>query len=249
VALAGSTGGAVGTATAQPVSGALRVSHDAVLTYNWAGYSVHHDGTAFSDVQGDWVQPTASCSGNKTTLAAFFVGIDGAISSSSSVEQTGTEADCSKGSPVYFAWYEMYPAPPVTISDCNVAASDAIHAEVQHGSGKSFTVTINVNGTQCFSHAVNAPVTPDLSTAEWIAEAPATGGHFWPLTDFTQADFSNASATGNRHKGAIDDTAWDFDANTMVARGNPNQPTIKAQPGSLTDSGGTSAFTVDWVSS
>src|SRR4051794_18012155 len=80
---------------------------DAQTSANWAGYA--STGAQFSKVSGSWVQPTASCDSGGGD-AVFWVGIGGATGESSALEQTGTEVDCSSGSPVYSAWYELVPA-------------------------------------------------------------------------------------------------------------------------------------------
>lgn len=56
-----------------------------------------------SSVSASWTQPTATCS-RGDQYAAFWIGIDGY--SSSTVEQTGTEADCVGNTAEYYAWYE-----------------------------------------------------------------------------------------------------------------------------------------------
>src|SRR5712692_4477672 len=98
---------------------------------NWSGYAVETNLTtpsrgAVSDVKGDWIVPAVSCT-STATYASLWVGIDGY--SSSSVEQTGTDSDCSGGSGVYYAWYEMYPKPSQRIS-LAIHPGDAMSAEV-----------------------------------------------------------------------------------------------------------------------
>lgn len=51
--------------------------------------------------------------GGPGAASAFWVGLDG--SSSTSVEQLGRDSDCDSGTPSYYAWYEMYPNPSVTL--------------------------------------------------------------------------------------------------------------------------------------
>jgi hypothetical protein len=203
------------------------------LSLNWAGYASF--GTTFSDVQGSWTHPTATCSKGKSTYASFWLGIDGY--NSSSVEQIGTEADCSKGTPVYFAWYEMYPAAPVDLDTGSypVQAGDAISAEVN----TSGTLTI-ADSTQSWTFTTPQSFSGfDLSSAEWIAEAPslcAPGGgcHGAPLTNFGTVNFTGASANGQ----AIDH--WSNDPLTMVTNSGRQ---VKASPSSIT---GGSAFSVTW---
>src|SRR5438105_2174985 len=75
------------------------LSHRLVLhstSGNWSGYAA--TGGGFTSVSASWVQPAVSCT-SKTTYSSFWVGIDG--DGSNSVEQTGSEADCSGGRAVY----------------------------------------------------------------------------------------------------------------------------------------------------
>jgi hypothetical protein len=54
---------------------------------------------------------------------------------------------------------------------------------------------------------------PDITSAEWIAEAPSacdsSGRCFQlPLANFGRVSFSRASVTANAHTGVITDPAW-----------------------------------------
>src|SRR5947207_9176278 len=83
---------------------------------NWAGYDVI--GSRATHVIGTWTQPTSQCSAGENSWSSPWVGIDG--DTSNTVEQIGTDSDCSGGSPLYYAWYEMYPKSlvqiPMTVS-------------------------------------------------------------------------------------------------------------------------------------
>lgn len=226
--------GAVGAggSARQPILGPQRISRGVTQSVNWAGYAVYNTSGAtpvqFKDVSGSWQQPTGVCSKKSSTFAAFYVGLDGytlAVPSAQSVEQIGTDADCSQGTPLSYAWYEMYPSPPVflSMSDYPVKPGDMISAEVAYDSGSSFTLTLN-NDCKCgiwpFSVTVDAPVTPQRATAQWIAEMPATGGHFWPLTNFGSISFQNASVTTDSgKKGSISNSNWQHDQIQLVQRG------------------------------
>ena len=53
----------------------------------------------------------------------------------------------------------------------------------------------------------------DVSSAEWIAEAPsvcvsANACATLPLTDFGRVQFTSATATSKRHTGTVPDPAW-----------------------------------------
>jgi hypothetical protein len=126
------------------------LSHANTSSTNWSGYAAYGNGNSFTDVKGTWVQPTAHCNSRGQKYASFWVGIDGY--KSSSVEQTGTEANCNgKGNPVYYAWWEMYPDASVQISGFPVHPGDTISAEVSV-SGTAYTLSItNVTTGQNFT--------------------------------------------------------------------------------------------------
>ena len=72
--------------------------YTATTSKNWAGYAVKTATGAVSDVKANWNVPqiAAACpTGNR--YSSFWVGIDG--DGSSTVEQIGTETDCSGGFP------------------------------------------------------------------------------------------------------------------------------------------------------
>src|SRR5258707_13897603 len=109
-----------------------------VTSANWSGYSVATGAGAVSQVAGSWVVPAVSSS--VSGYSASWVGIDGAFSST--VEQTGTSSDFVNGQAHYYAWYEMYPAAPVTL-DLAVKPGDAISASVSYSSNPSqFTLLL-----------------------------------------------------------------------------------------------------------
>ncbi|MCX4750651.1 G1 family endopeptidase [Kitasatospora sp. NBC_01287] len=157
---------------------------------NWSGYAA--TGAKFTSVSASWVQPAGQC-GSTDTWSSFWVGLDG--DGSDSVEQTGSEVDCSGGSPQYYSWYEMYPAYPVSYND-PVAAGDHFTASVTESGSGSFTLKLS-DTTQGWSHTIHKTLhNPALASAEIIAEAPSTASGPLPLTDFGQVQFSDASANG-----------------------------------------------------
>jgi hypothetical protein len=214
---------------------AFLIGHSSSL--NWAGYSSYAGDGTFTDVKGSWTQPTATCS-RKTTYSSFWVGLDGY--NSSTVEQLGTEADCSGGKPSYYAWWEIYPSPSNSIRGFTVTPGVTYTAEVKYLGGGSFALSLS-GGGHSFS-TTQTLANPALSSAEWIAEAPsmcAGSCRVLPLTNFGKAHFSGSSANG----AAINNSAWQFDPLTMVTNGG----TVKASTGPLTASG--TAFDVTWAHS
>jgi Peptidase A4 family len=225
---------AAGRSRTGPIQGKLHTGRGTTSSTNWSGYSAY--GATFTDVKGTWVQPTADCSGlkgKKTTIAAFWVGLDGYVSNT--VEQTGTDADCVGTTPVYAAWYEFYPASPVFGGD-TPKPGDTLTAEVSVAGG-TVTTTLH-DSNQGWTLTATAPAARlAFSSAEWIAEKPA---HL--LTAFGTVGFSSATAsTAAVSDGAIDNPAWSSDAVTLVDHNGP-RGTALATPSA--PSGGTS-FTID----
>jgi hypothetical protein len=90
---------------------------------NWSGYA--DTGSNYSKVTGSWTEPSVSCT-STTSLAAFWVGIDGF--SSDSVEQDGTLAECYGGAAYYFTWWEMYPTNAIQEATTSAPPSSAAAA-------------------------------------------------------------------------------------------------------------------------
>ena len=136
----GSTGttGTTGATGSTGTTGASGVpttpAADASISSNWAGYAVVGAGGVtrhFTRVAGDWVEPTVDCIAGSNTYSAFWVGIGGYSQSSKALEQTGTEADCdSNGDAHYYAWYELVPHGPVTVS-LSVSPGDSMRGARQ----------------------------------------------------------------------------------------------------------------------
>src|SRR3954470_7555268 len=156
---------------------------------NWSGYAV--TGSRFTSVSSSWTEPTVRCSG--TAYSSFWVGLDG--DTSNTVEQTGTDADCSGSTPVYYAWYEMYPKFPTNLST-PVSPGDAMSASVTTDGRGGFTLTIS-DTTQHWSVTKSARLkSAALASAEVIAEAPSSRSGVLPLANFGTVNFSGATANG-----------------------------------------------------
>ncbi|MCI4326546.1 MAG: G1 family endopeptidase [Thermoplasmata archaeon] len=180
-----------GSAPVAPTSSALFHSgpfQANVSNYNWAGYAVTGPVHSVSFVQGSWIQPNATCAGSLLQYSSFWVGIDGFTSST--VEQTGTEADCHPGTASYYSWYEFYPAAAVRMTTVPVHPGDLIKASVTYVNATvGFTTTLTDTTTgKSASHS--SPVTNAKRTsAEWVAEAPSSLLSVLPLADFGKAKF------------------------------------------------------------
>ena len=202
-----------------------------VLVYsgNWSGYAV--TGSTFTTATATWVQPAASCTSNDgETDMSPWVGLDGY--SSSTVEQTGTSADCDGSSVDYYAWYEMYPANYVTIND-TVKAGDSFTGTVTHTSGTSYTLKLTDN-TRGWSYSTTKKLSADDSSAEAVLEMAADN-----LTKFSTDPFTSFTVDGEA-VGSYTSSPYTID-----------QMEIDTSSGAICDS--TSAltseenFTVSWL--
>ena len=193
---------------------------------NWAGYAAFNG--RYTTVSASWKQPTASCT-SATTYSSFWVGLDGY--SSNTVEQTGTSADCSGGTPRYYAWYEMYPKFPVNLSIA-VRAGDSMSGSVTTDGAVHFTLHIHNGTTGGDFVTTQTSKKARLASAEAIAEAPSGSGGVLPLTNFGTVSFSSVTVNGQ----AIG--VFNPDKIDMVGNGF-----TKAQTSAL--SGG-NAFSVTW---
>jgi hypothetical protein len=145
----------------------------AIGSFNWSGYAVTSPSSArFTYVHSRFVQPALSCPGVKNQVMSAWVGLDGFTNGT--VEQTGTAAAC-KGphhtDPVYYAWYEMFPANSVAVFP--VAPGDVIDTVVSFAN-KQFTLTVSdlTSGRTKSTTATCAGC--KRASAEWIVERPAS---------------------------------------------------------------------------
>lgn len=210
---------------------------------NWSGYAVETNlktptSGAVSDVSGSWVVPTVTCPAHGSYYSSAWVGIDGY--GDSTVEQTGTEQDCSRGRAHYYAWYEFYPQSELLISGLAVHPGDTMHGDVNYVGSNTFAVTITDQTTGASYTTTRLMSTAQRQSAEWIAEAPSSWSGVLPLANFGTMGFTNASATLNGVTGTITNAAWQNDPLTMVT--NSGQP--KATLSNLSADG--SSFNVTW---
>jgi hypothetical protein len=224
---------------------------------NWAGYaaitgsSTRDYAKRFTRVSGTWVEPTATCTPTEPTFSAFWVGLGGYKQASKALEQVGSEADCTASGQVsYYAWYEYVPQGPNTINRIAVSPGDEITASVAVKGDRATVRLTDVTTGATFKRTrkMRSPK-PDVSAAEWIAEAPSACNNDrctpLTLTNFGSLAFSNATATSvgldGRQTGAIDDPAWiygaiDLESTNSRSRFNQNEPSA-ATTGPLAASG------------
>ncbi len=248
-----------GTATAAPRTTTLVPE----ISSNWSGYAaISVDPTApaqFTDVTATWKVPKSTCTVDRVSSAAFWVGLGGYDPSSTSLEQLGTGADCDGSSkvPTYYAWWELVPAPSVRIP-LKISAGDTVSAAVLI-TGQTIRFSLkNLTRHGRFSRVMTTAQELDTASAEWIAEAPSecsASGRCRPvpLTNFGTVTFANIAAIGNAHPGTLTDPGWTASAIELISSGNadpffgPADPLgagIGALPGDASADGRT--FSVSW---
>jgi hypothetical protein len=227
------------------------------VSANWSGYTLqdaNDAGLEFTSVTGTWRVPVTTCESGSNASAAFWVGLGGSSDTAAGLEQTGTGVDCTKGAPRYYAWYEILPAA-------------AIEVPLKVRPGDQITTSVNVNDTTVlvqiknrtrktsFTKALQMVDVPDLSSAEWIAEAPsncdATGRcSVLPLANFGTVNFTRAATIATSHPGTISDPTWANVAITLIPEtarffaARSSSSTAGATPGVLSADG--RSFAVSW---
>ncbi len=226
------------------------------ISANWSGYAAHRSGVKFSKVSGSWTQPNATCAPGHKTYSAFWVGLGGYNMTSNSLEQIGTEVDCTASGAVRStAWYELVPAGSRAIHIA-VQPGDAIRASVAVVGHKVTVELRDATRHRTFVKTVRAK-TVDVTSADWIAEAPSEcisdgACATLPLADFGTATFNLAQArTTTGRVGSISSSGWGFTklrllpgGRRFVAATNGGGSAGEAQPSSLSANG--SQFSVSY---
>jgi len=164
---------------------------------NWAGYAATGASGSFTSVSAGWTQPTANCAAG-SQYGAFWVGLDGYASKT--VEQIGTEADCTGPTPKYYAWYEVYPGAGVNFTN-PVSPGDVFTGTVTSQGNGNFQLVLK-DTTQNWTQTINATEAgADLSSAEAIVEAPSStsdsgSSSVLPLTNFGSVGFTGVTVNG-----------------------------------------------------
>ena len=161
---------------------------------------------------------------------------------SQGLEQIGTESDCTaSGRATYGVWYELVPAASVPVK-LKVFPGNRISANVTVNGQLVIVNLKNLTRKTSFTKRLFMSA-PDVSSAEWIAEAPSactsTGQcRTLPLANFGTVSFSSALALAAGHGGTIADAGW---AATSIEL----RAFTGAVPSELSPDGG--SFSVTWA--
>ncbi len=158
---------------------------------NWAGYAA--TGGTFTSVAGSWTVPTVTAGGSRAADATW-VGIGGI--ESHDLIQAGTEAIVENGDVTYAAWVETLPQASKEVP-LTIHPGDKVNVSLEQQSTGTWLIVIQ-DVTSGESYKKTVSYQSSLSSAEWIQEAPTSGGRFlMPIDDFGSITFTNATATEN----------------------------------------------------
>jgi Peptidase A4 family len=212
------------------------------VSSNWGGYVAARrpEHGKFTSVSGTWVVPTATCSAGREAYSAVWVGLGGYNEHAKGLEQLGTEQDCNrKGTASYTAWFEILPASSRAIK-LNVHAGDSLSASTTV-TGRSVTFRIRDLTTGGRYAATRRASATDVSTAEWIVEAPSAcaksgGCTALPLANVGTVQFASATAAAGKQTGIAGDAVWSnttlkLEQESLTLPGRPFHAGAEAQTG------------------
>lgn len=186
----------------KPGGTVLPVSSNAAASFNWSGYAdTSTTAGEFTAVSGKWVTPAVRC-GREDQLTSEWVGLDGF--GTETVEQDGTISWCFEHHPVYFTWYEMYPAGTVEVGT-TLRPYDRIAASVTDTAGSySLKLTDYSHPADSFAETATCAAATCLDeSAEWIAERPAFSIGIAPLAEYWHWALADGAETAGGVAGTI----------------------------------------------
>jgi len=178
---------------------------------NWFGYNqgtLEQGDKLFNSISGNWTVPAATQhTSGEAEDSSDWIGIgggcidSGCTATDSTLIQTGTEQDVSStGAASYSAWWELVPAPSLTITNMTVGAGDAMHASISEVVNDANVWTITIQDlTRGESYTTTVPYASTHATAEWIEETPleiGTDAGFAALPNLSNPGWTSATVNG-----------------------------------------------------
>lgn len=179
----------VATATTPPPS-----TTPTITSPNWSGYGV--GGGPYTAVSGTFTVPSLYNTDPAGTDMSEWVGIDGF--SDSSLIQAGIQEypDPSDTDLFYIVpWWEILPANQTNITGMTIAPGNSITVDIGQLSGTTWAITLEDDSTEQ-SFTTDRTYSADLSSAEWIVEAPDENESPTQLADYSATGFSGMGITG-----------------------------------------------------
>ncbi|MGZ4294036.1 MAG: G1 family glutamic endopeptidase [Solirubrobacteraceae bacterium] len=235
---AGSASAAGLTSHGQLLHLAKNTKVNANQSSNWFGYNqgtLEQGNKLFNSITGDWTVPAATQhTAGQAESSSDWIGIGGGcVDSGCSVTdntliQTGTEQDVdATGAPSYTAWWELVPAPSLTISNMPVSPGDHMHASISEvvNDANLWNITLQ-DVTKGESFTTTVPYASTHLTAEWIEETPlviGTNAGFAALPNLTNPAFTSGTTNGTAVKLQSSEAMDLIDSNSNVI-GTPSAP-------------------------
>jgi len=191
-----------------PGTPAAAAGTSSASTFNWSGYVDLSSATSgtFTKVSGSWTAPSVTCTA-EDQITSDWVGLDGYGTSkvpNTTVEQLGTIGWCYQGSPIYFTWYEIYPAGTAEVG-MTLRPGDKISASLTR-SGANYTLKLTdaTHPANSFTKtATCATKTCRDTSAEWISERPSFSIGTVPQAHYNAFKITNGAETANGKSGTI----------------------------------------------
>jgi hypothetical protein len=172
------------------IAAASRIGNFGWSSGNWSGYAI--TGSGFTHITGAFNVPSVSATSG-ATYSSTWAGIDGF--NNSNLIQAGTEQDYYSGSAHYNAWWEILPAAETRINSITVSPGDHMTIDIHQVSGSSWSITVtDTTNNQTFN--TTQTYTGQLTSAEWIEEAPTVGGRIAPMAHNSLVTFDPGTVNG-----------------------------------------------------
>jgi hypothetical protein len=170
----------------------LSTKFSTVASNNWSGFAARGDHFRF--ISATYSIPSLNCAISPDgSFDSEWAGLDGYTTKT--LEQIGTFAECSGGTPSYFAFYEMFPSPSVSLKGVN--PGDSVTASVFF-SNSTWRLDLIDNTTQAsISQTLPCPSgsTCHNANAEVISEVPNGGPPAANLADYGIVGFTRIAIT------------------------------------------------------
>jgi hypothetical protein len=179
---------------AQKTTTATTTETAPTTSFNWSGYAATN--ATFTKVQAWFAVPKVTCTIAHAEVS-IWAGLDGFANST--VEQAGVDATCGGSAgktPVYTAWWEMYPANTMQTMPLTVLPGNVITVNVNYVSGKYLLEVVNGSRHTSYTKTTTcANRTCSRTSAEWIVERPILPtGSYAELADYNSVQMYNDSA-------------------------------------------------------
>jgi hypothetical protein len=182
-------------------------------SHNWSGYAATNG--EYTGVGATWTVPEFEPD-RPFGVDAAWVGIGG-VRTRDLIQAGTSQAIAPSGATQYQAWVETLPeaALPVPLT---VNPGDSVTVTVQEQSQNNWLISF-VNNTTGQTYEHRERYNSSNSSAEWVQEAPSTGGgQVLPLSEFDSVSFTDAWTIKNGERMSIADA--NARAITMVGANN-----------------------------